>query len=52
MVDAFPGVSQMMARSDEDDPGIDTVNEAGRGVDEIARRMTVDAVVVQFRAEF
>ena len=52
MVDAFPEVSQMIARSGEDDPGIDTVNDAGRGVDEIARITTVDAVMVQFRAEF
>ena len=51
MVDVFPEVSQMMARSGEDDPGIDNVNEAGRGVDEIARLTTVDAVVVQLRAE-
>ena len=51
MIDAFPEVSQMMARSGEDDPGIDAVNDAGRGVDEIALIATVDAVVVQFRAE-
>lgn len=51
MSDAFPEVSQIIARSGEDDPGIDTVNDAGRGVDEIALITTVDAVVVQFKAE-
>ena len=51
MSDAFPEVSQMMARNVDEDPGIDTVNDAGRAVDEIAPLTTVDAVVVQFRAE-
>ena len=55
MSDAFPEVSQMIARSGEDDPGIDTVNDAGFERDGkgfgIALILTAGAVVVQFSAE-